>query len=196
MSRMLSVMFALPAMVVMLFAARESLAQTARSPDAEDQGVVLTNLSPPIYPPLAKQAHITGDVILELSVGQDGRLESVAVVSGHPLLQQAALDSVKQSRFECRNCTEGVTSQQIVYSFQLDPMESCVQTPITPDTDQHNESYPHVIQSANHVIVIDQPIRTCDVETFSVKKVRAAHCLYLWRCGVSLLITHQDSPGR
>jgi TonB family protein len=193
MVRMPSVMCVLAAMAVMLFAAPKSFAQTERSPNAEEQGVVLTNLSPPTYPPLAKQAHITGEVILELSVEQDGRLVSVTVVSGHPLLEQGALDSVHQSRLACRNCTEGMTVRRIVYSFQLGPMKSCAQTPTTPDLDHQDESYPQVIQSIDHVKLIDEPIRDCDVEIFSAKKVRAARCLYLWRCGVRILITHQES---
>jgi hypothetical protein len=195
MVRMSSVMCTLAAMVVMFFAAPESFAQTERSPNAEEQGVVLTNLSPPIYPVLAKQAHITGDVILELGVGQDGRLVSVAAASGNLLLQQAALDSVHQSRLACQSCTEGVTVLRIVYSFQLGPMKSCAQTPTTPDVEHHDESYPQVIQSIDHITLVDEPIRNCDVEIFSAKKVRAARCLYFWRCGVRVLITHQESDS-
>jgi TonB family protein len=120
----------------MSVAAVESLAQLAARSDSEERGVTLARLSPPIYPPLAKQARIIGDVDLELSVRQDGSLESEAVVSGHPLLTQAALDSVQHSQFECRSCSEAVTSERIVYTFQLDSTEYCSQTPVTPNTDQ------------------------------------------------------------
>ena len=177
----------------MLLMAPESSAQTTPSSNVKEQGVVLTNLSAPIYPPLAKQAHITGDVILELGIRQDGELVSVSAVSGHPLLQQYALDSVHQSRFACRNCTEGVTLGRMVYSFQLGPMKPCGQTQSAKDVDRSDASFPRVTQSIDHVSLIDQPVGSCDTETFWAKKVRAAHCLYLWRCGVRVLVTHQES---
>jgi hypothetical protein len=193
MSRSFILLCALAAMIVMSVAAVESLAQVVARSNSEKQGVTLARLSPPIYPPLAKHARIIGDVDLELTVRQDGSLESVAVVSGHPLLTAYALDSVQHSQFECRSCGEAVTSERIVYTFQLDSTEYCSQKPVTSNTDQGKKSYPQVLQSINHVTVIDEPIGNCDSEIFSVKEVRSAKCFYLWRCGVSTLITHEDS---
>ena len=54
----------------------------------------------PIYPPLAKQARIQGMVRLEAEISKQGTIESLRVVSGHPLLVQAALDAVKQWRYK------------------------------------------------------------------------------------------------
>jgi outer membrane biosynthesis protein TonB len=118
----------------------ESSAQVATRSNSEEQGATLARLSPPIYPPLAKQARIIGDVDLELSVRQDGSLESVAVFSGHPLLAQGALDSVQHSQFECRSCREAVTSERIVYTFQLNSTEYCPQTLVTPNTERGKKS--------------------------------------------------------
>ena len=53
----------------------------------------------PVYPELARQARIQGMVILEVVIGTDGVPKNVSVVSGHPLLQQAAIDSVKEWRY-------------------------------------------------------------------------------------------------
>jgi protein TonB len=50
----------------------------------------------PIYPVLAKQAHIQGTVQLLGVLGTDGRIHELRVVSGHPLLITAAMDAVKQ----------------------------------------------------------------------------------------------------
>jgi protein TonB len=55
---------------------------------------------PPAYPPLARQARIQGDVILQSNVSKDGTVEDLQVVSGHPLLVQAALDAVRQWRYQ------------------------------------------------------------------------------------------------
>jgi protein TonB len=50
----------------------------------------------PVYPPLAKQARISGNVHLSAVITTDGRIGSLQVVSGHPLLVPAALEAVKQ----------------------------------------------------------------------------------------------------
>jgi len=50
----------------------------------------------PPYPPLAKAAGISGRVELLGVLGTDGRIHELKVVSGHPLLIQAAVDAVKQ----------------------------------------------------------------------------------------------------
>ncbi len=50
----------------------------------------------PIYPSLARQARIQGVVLLEAIISKTGRMERLRVLSGHPLLVQAALDAVNQ----------------------------------------------------------------------------------------------------
>jgi len=60
------------------------------------QKAMLIRQVPPTYPPLAKQARVSGEVRLRLVVGTDGAVKEVTVVSGHPLLIQAAIDAVRQ----------------------------------------------------------------------------------------------------
>ncbi len=50
----------------------------------------------PAYPPLARQARISGTVELVGVIARDGTIEDLHVVSGHPLLVKAALDAVRQ----------------------------------------------------------------------------------------------------
>lgn len=54
----------------------------------------------PIYPPLARQARIQGVVKINAIVSRDGAVQSLEVVSGHPLLVSAALDAVRQWHYE------------------------------------------------------------------------------------------------
>jgi protein TonB len=54
----------------------------------------------PVYPPLARQARIQGSVVLHAIIDKDGRVAQLEVVTGHPLLVQAALDAVKQWRYK------------------------------------------------------------------------------------------------
>jgi protein TonB len=65
-------------------------------------GVIQGNLYrkvEPAYPAIAKTAHVQGTVILAAVIGKDGSIENLHVVSGHPLLQAAAMDAVKQWRY-------------------------------------------------------------------------------------------------
>jgi len=56
----------------------------------------LTKRVAPTYPPIAASARIHGVVILEATVGRDGRVEEVRVVRSVGLLDQAALEAVRQ----------------------------------------------------------------------------------------------------
>jgi protein TonB len=49
----------------------------------------------PVYPAIAKTAGIQGTVVLAATISKAGTIENLRVVSGHPMLQQAALDAVK-----------------------------------------------------------------------------------------------------
>jgi TonB family protein len=59
----------------------------------------LVNRIPPVYPPLARQTRIQGTVAVNVIVRKDGTVEVQNVGAGHPLLAQAAVDSVRQWRY-------------------------------------------------------------------------------------------------
>ena len=50
----------------------------------------------PVYPPMAKAMRISGVVHLTGVIGKDGRIEHLQLISGHPMLAQAAIDAVRQ----------------------------------------------------------------------------------------------------
>ena len=60
------------------------------------QSTKLVKKPVPVYPPLAKQARIQGAVQLTVRIGADGAVTDVQVISGHPLLVDAAVEAVKQ----------------------------------------------------------------------------------------------------
>ena len=53
----------------------------------------------PDYPALAKQARIQGIVVLRAVIDREGVIQNLQVISGHPLLVQAALNAVRQWRY-------------------------------------------------------------------------------------------------
>jgi TonB family protein len=90
-------------------------AASARTPQPAE--VVLVKLSPPLYPPLARQARIMGDVKVYVHVRKDGNVASAELSGGHPMLTQAALESARKSQFECRGCGDEETSYLLTYTF-------------------------------------------------------------------------------
>ncbi len=54
----------------------------------------------PIYPPEAQRARIQGVVILEIHIGADGAVANARILRSIPALDQAALDAVRQWRYE------------------------------------------------------------------------------------------------
>ena len=53
----------------------------------------------PAYPDVALQAHVAGVVVLEVRIEPDGSVSEARVLRSIPLLDQAAIDAVRQWRF-------------------------------------------------------------------------------------------------
>jgi TonB family protein len=53
----------------------------------------------PAYPPIARAAGASGTVTVQIVVDEEGNVVSAAAVSGHPLLQQAAVAAARRARF-------------------------------------------------------------------------------------------------
>jgi protein TonB len=51
---------------------------------------------PPVYPPVAQAARVQGVVIVEIVIGTDGRVQDAKILRSIPLLDEAALDAVRQ----------------------------------------------------------------------------------------------------
>jgi protein TonB len=53
----------------------------------------------PVYPAAAKSANVAGVVIIEATIGADGKVIAAKVLRSVPMLDQAALDAVRQWEF-------------------------------------------------------------------------------------------------
>ncbi len=53
----------------------------------------------PMYPPLARNVRVQGPVVLEAVISKAGTMENLRLISGHPMLVQAALEAVSQWRY-------------------------------------------------------------------------------------------------
>ena len=62
------------------------------------QGMLLERTAPE-YPAVAKAARVSGTVVLQATISKTGAIENLRVISGPPLLQDAAMDAVKTWRY-------------------------------------------------------------------------------------------------
>lgn len=94
--------------------------QRVRVSQGVTQGMVLHRVQP-VYPPLARTARVQGSVILAAEIAKDGTIQNLHVISGHPLLTQAALDAVKQWRYRpyILNGEPVVVDTQVTVNFTL-----------------------------------------------------------------------------
>jgi TonB family protein len=53
----------------------------------------------PVYPSQPRAAHIVGNVIMSIGFDENGYVNDVMVIQGHPLLIQSAIDAVRRWRY-------------------------------------------------------------------------------------------------
>jgi len=73
--------------------------QRVRVSQGVTEGLLLHQVKP-TYPPLARQARIQGQVVLEAIIAKDGTIQNLRLVSGHPMLAPSAIEAVKQWRYK------------------------------------------------------------------------------------------------
>jgi periplasmic protein TonB len=72
--------------------------QRVRVSQGVTQGLLIRKVQPP-YPPLARQARIQGQVLLQAEISKSGDIENLRLISGHPMLAPAAIEAVKQWKY-------------------------------------------------------------------------------------------------
>jgi TonB family protein len=81
----------------------------------------LIQQSPPVYPPVAKAARVSGTVELKATISESGTIKDLRVVSGPAMLQQAAIDVVRTWRYKPftldNQPTEVQTTIEVVFSL-------------------------------------------------------------------------------
>jgi len=102
-------------------AANTDAAQSAIEVSLANASEYLVKKVPPLYPPLAKQVRIQGKVKLRAVISKTGTVDAVNMLSGHPLLVQAAVDAVKQWRYKLFL----VDGQPVVASTEIEVPNDC-----------------------------------------------------------------------
>jgi periplasmic protein TonB len=78
---------------------RSANADPMRVSEEDGRKAAVTKVAPTL-PPLARQAHITGKVVVEMTVTEDGSVEKVDIVSGNPILGSAVVNATKRWTFQ------------------------------------------------------------------------------------------------
>ena len=93
-----AILIALLTIAACLFAGTDQSAPIKITPGKAEQN--LQHKVEPVYPEMARVAHIQGDVILRAVINQKGKVVNLKAISGHPILMQAALDAVRQWEYK------------------------------------------------------------------------------------------------
>lgn len=75
----------------------------------------------PQYPALARQARVSGDVVVDTTLDENGNVTNMKIVSGPPLLYEAALNALKQWRYKPTYLNDQPVSVELIVTinFQL-----------------------------------------------------------------------------
>ncbi|MBZ5704078.1 MAG: TonB family protein [Acidobacteriia bacterium] len=94
--------------------------QALRVSQGVSQGLLLKRVQP-VYPQQALQMRIQGAVQLEASISKDGSITKIKVANGHPALAQAAVDAVRQWKYQpyVLNGEPVAIQTQITVNFKL-----------------------------------------------------------------------------
>lgn len=84
------------------------------------QSLLVTKVVP-TYPPLARQARVQGEVVLDVDISKEGTIEGLRTQTGHPMLIPAAIDAVKHWRYKpyLRNGEPVPVQTQVTVNFSL-----------------------------------------------------------------------------
>lgn len=80
-------------------ARRERLAKAIRVGGQVRPPIKIKEVAP-VYPAIAQSARVQGDVVIEMTIDDEGKVADAKVVKSVPLLDQAALDAVRQWQYQ------------------------------------------------------------------------------------------------
>lgn len=90
-----------------------------RVPEAEAKRAAVEKTAP-VYPPMARQMKVTGRVVVNATVKEDGTVDDVKIETGSPILARAAVDAVKKWRFHPFQKDGTAVSAVVTLSFEFD----------------------------------------------------------------------------
>ena len=124
-------------------------------PERKQEGIIRRNaieLITPPYPPLARTAHIQGQVMVEVLIDEQGMVFSAEAVSGPQLLRPAAVGAAKGSRFK-QTLLDGVpvkVAGLLTYNFAFDGAPPVPPTELSPVDRSFSIIFPGIGNKVDH----------------------------------------------
>ena len=134
--------------MVGLTVAQDAPPESRHVVSSADAGNSLITKVSPDYPPLARQARIQGIVVLKVIIGKTGDVQSMQLISGHPMLAPSAITAVKQWKYKPfmvdGEPVEVETTVQVNFTLSDKPAQPKDSEPSSPPpaSPQPNESQP------------------------------------------------------
>jgi len=88
------------ALSFLLLSAAAFAQETATRVSPDEAAKHVAKAPQPAYPPLAEQARIQGNVILEVWIDETGKTLNIRLVRGHPMLVTAAIEAVRNWKYQ------------------------------------------------------------------------------------------------
>jgi len=103
---------------------QSKIASLSAEPGVVEGGVVngwAVKLVQPSYPAIALSVHASGEVAVQVLIDENGKVISARAITGHPLLQAAAIEAAKASRFTptLKSGAAVKVRGMIIYNFVL-----------------------------------------------------------------------------
>ena len=86
-------------LIALLCATKRLAADPLRVSEDEGKRAIVARVVPSM-PPIARQTHLSGKVVIDMTVAEDGTVEKVDVVSGNPILGGACVSAAKKWTFQ------------------------------------------------------------------------------------------------
>src|SRR5712692_7421649 len=136
-----------PACTILILSVLLMVVPSALAQESTEALPKVVQHSEPIYPPLARQARIQGEVSVKVTTDGESAREAVAQ-TGHTLLRKAAEDNVKTWKFASH------TPSTFNVTFRYKLMESSVEVeflelPAIVEIPQRRASYTPTLDSEN-----------------------------------------------
>src|SRR6266700_2205673 len=106
---------------------------------AQSSPLTLLSSATPAWSPIGLAANVAGDVIVEVTLTEDGSVASSKLVSGHPILQKSALENSWTWKFAAPN-GQPLKGEHftITYEFRMEGETQCSRDPVRVSFESYN----------------------------------------------------------
>lgn len=140
------------------FARGQQFAGPARISGGVMAGQLLNKVTP-VYPPIARAAHVSGAVVLHAIISKDGTVGNLEAISGPEMLRVSALDAVRQWTYQpyLLNGEPTEVDTTVIVNFNFGAPPPSLPLPTADETDPDQPRSPAPTASMSGGAALGQP---------------------------------------